>query len=72
MTRKRSTTSKARFGANVKARRIEAGLTQHELALELGLTDMQVYWLEREGRGMERTIDAAAKVLRCQPAELLV
>lgn len=53
--------SRARVGANVRARRLEAGLTQEALALESGLSRNQLIELEHGRRGVlfERLEDLA-------------
>lgn len=56
---------------NVRRLRKQQGLSQQELALEMGVSASAVYWMERDGRHSPDSLDAAARALRCTPAELV-
>lgn len=68
---RQSHNTRDRLRENVRERRALAGLTQLDLALEMGVSPSAVYWLEREGRHSPDTLDAAARALGCTPSELL-
>jgi transcriptional regulator with XRE-family HTH domain len=58
----------------LKARRLEAGLSQRELARMVGTNQTTIYQLEKEfaSRGAYmKTIRKLAEVLKVQPADLI-
>lgn len=60
------------IGANVRAARLAAGMTQVQLAAALGTSHPAVSRWENGGdEPTDRTLDALAAVLRCSVDELL-
>ncbi|QNK53284.1 helix-turn-helix domain-containing protein [Dermacoccus abyssi] len=64
--------SRMRVGANIRAQRVRAGLTQEALALECGLSRNQLIEVEHGRRGLlfERLEDLATALV-VQPSDLL-
>jgi transcriptional regulator with XRE-family HTH domain len=61
-----------RLGQNVRARRLERGLTQEKLAHELAISVAYVSLIERGGRNPPfTTVIAIAHALRVSPRELV-
>jgi len=60
------------FARNLKARRLERGLSQEELAQEAGLDRSYVSLLENERYSVSLdTLEKLAAVLKIEPVELL-
>ena len=60
------------FARNLKARRLEQGLSQEELAQEAGLDRSYVSLLENERYSVSLdTLEKLATVLKIEPVELL-
>jgi transcriptional regulator with XRE-family HTH domain len=60
------------FARNLKARRLERGLSQEELAQEAGLDRSYVSLLENERYSVSLdTLEKLAAVLKVEPVELL-
>jgi transcriptional regulator with XRE-family HTH domain len=60
------------FARNLKARRLEQGLSQEELAQEAGLDRSYVSLLENERYSVSLdTLEKLAAVLKIEPVELL-
>jgi transcriptional regulator with XRE-family HTH domain len=60
------------FARNLKARRLERGLSQEELAQEAGLDRSYVSLLENERYSVSLdTLEKLAGVLKVEPVELL-
>lgn len=55
----------------LKELRINAGLSQRELAIRAGLTPGAVWQVEHRGSGSPATLKKLADVLDVQPVELL-
>lgn len=53
----------------VRARRVERGWTQVDLAVRAGISVSLLGWVER-GIASQRTIEKLAKALGCEPADL--
>ena len=55
----------------LKELRINAGLSQRELAIRAGLTPGAVWQVERRGSGSPATLKKIADVLEVRPVDLL-
>ncbi len=61
-----------RFSHNLKQRRIEAGLSQGQLAKAMSTAEVYVYQLEHGDRKPSLTlVERVAEALRCDPVDLL-
>ena len=71
MPRKTVTDADRQLAANTKARRLEADLTQQDLAVAVGCHASSIYWLERDGRCSIELLRKIATELDCTPGDLL-
>jgi transcriptional regulator with XRE-family HTH domain len=55
----------------LKEMRINAGLSQRELAIRAGLTPGAVWQVEHRGSGSPATLKKLADILRVRPVDLL-
>ena len=55
----------------LKEMRINAGLSQRELAMRAGLTPGAVWQVEHRGSGSPATLKKLADILRVRPVDLL-